>query len=447
VNHVKQNWTQRYKSIYTILLSAFTLMACSDGDISGDSQTPDPSVVDFPIAFVQRSLPVDEDGQLETADPREPFTFNAGAKLYLKERASPTASSLDISSAGFDTDALYDIKDIAVNDEGNKILFAMHAPEIEDADDDEQPTWNIWQYDYLDQTLLRIIQSDTIAEEGQDIAPQYLPDGNILFSSTRQRSSKAILIDEGKTQFVALDEDQDEPSAVLHVMDDDGTNIRQITFNQSHDLNPIVLRNGKILFSRWDHAGNSNGFDLYQVDPDGHHLHFVYGKHSHETLLDETSGDTETLQFTTPSELPSGEIILLPQRYDSESIGTDLLLIDINNFTETSQPIGSASASLMSTQTSLAFGDVSLGDGPSVGGRFKHVFPLWDGSDRLLISWSDCRLINAETDATDIEEDADDHAMEKYAFMEEAMDSTHEEARLIFRPMNTDIGYTFVHKK
>ncbi|PCK09625.1 MAG: hypothetical protein COA42_03025 [Alteromonadaceae bacterium] len=45
------------------------------------------------------------------------------------------------------------------------------------------------------------------------------------------------------------------------------------------------------------------------------------------------------------------------------------------------------------------------------------------------------------------EEDADDHAMEKYAFMEEAMDSTHEEARLIFRPMNTDIGYTFVHKK
>ena len=444
MNHLKQNWTQLYKSIYTILISAFTLIACSDGNVSGDSQSPDPAVVDFPIAFIQRSLPMDEDDQLATADPREPFAFNAGAKLYLKERASPTASSLDISSAGFEAEALYDIKDIAVNDEGNKILFSMHAPEIEDADDDEQPTWNIWQYDYLTQTLLRIIQSDTIAEEGQDIAPQYLPDGSILFSSTRQRSSKAILIDEGKTQFVALDEDQDEPSAVLHVMDEDGTNIRQITFNQSHDLNPIVLRSGKILFSRWDHAGNSNGFDLYQVDPDGHHLHFVYGKHSHEILLNETgdntlnetSDNTETFQFTMPSELPSGEIILLPQRYNSESIGTDLLLIDTNNFTETNQPIGSAAASLISTQTSLAFGDVNLGDGPSVGGRFSHVFPLWDGSDRLLISWSDCRLIIAETDEVGIEDDTDDPALEpeliQFCSEENLADATLQEADPLF---------------
>jgi len=383
------------RSLPTLLLATLMLSACGDGELGGDGQSQDPAVVDFPIAFVQRSLPADEDGLLENQDPREPFSFNPGATLFLKERAALSAQKIDISSASFPGNALYDVKDISINDDGDKIIFAMRAPEIEDADDDEQPTWNIWQYDNTTQVASRIIESNILAAEGQDIAPQYLPDGRIVFSSTRQRSSKAILIDEGKTQFAALDEDLNEPAAVLHVMDSDGTDIHQITFNQNHDLNAVVLRNGRILFSRWDNAGNTNGFDLYQVDPDGQNLNFVYGKHSHDI---EIGDENETLQFTRPSEMPSGEVVLLPQRYNAQSVGTDLLLIDVENFTETNQPIGSASASLISTQSSLAFGAVNLSDGPSLGGRFSSVFPLWDSSDRLLVSWSDCRLTNTATD-------------------------------------------------
>ena len=89
--------------------------------------------------------------------------------------------------------------------------------------------------------LRRVIASDIVAEEGHDIAPHYLPDGRIVFSSTRQRQSKAVLIDEGKPQFAAQDEDQNEHAFVLHVMNADGSGIRQISFNQSHDLDPDVL--------------------------------------------------------------------------------------------------------------------------------------------------------------------------------------------------------------
>ena len=75
--------------------------------------------------------------------------------------------------------------------------------------------------------------------------PHYLPDGRIVFSSTRQRQSRAILLDEGKPQFAAQDEDHNEPAFVLHVMDADGSDIHQISFNQSHDLDPAVLDDGR----------------------------------------------------------------------------------------------------------------------------------------------------------------------------------------------------------
>ncbi|MEJ0008505.1 MAG: hypothetical protein WDM77_19620 [Steroidobacteraceae bacterium] len=39
-----------------------------------------------------------------------------------------------------------------------------------------------------------------------DVSPQFLPDGRVVFSSTRQRQSQAILLDEGKPQFIAQDE-------------------------------------------------------------------------------------------------------------------------------------------------------------------------------------------------------------------------------------------------
>ena len=149
------------------------------------------------------------------------------------------------------------VKDVEIAFDGSAVVFAMRGPVNLnlDLDDEDQPTWNIWEYVFETQTLRRVIASDLTAEIGHDLAPHYLPDGRIIFSSTRQLRSKAILLDENKGAFEAFDEDLNEPAFLLHVMDADGQNIEQVSFNQSHDMDPAVLSTGQVVFSRWDHAG------------------------------------------------------------------------------------------------------------------------------------------------------------------------------------------------
>ena len=172
------------------ILSAAILFGC--GGSTGSDQEPDPLAVDLPIAYVKRSLPVDEEGEPAIESIFEPAAFNAGAELFMRPRASEEAPETNITAGVFPEEELYDVKDVTVSYDGNFLLFAMRAPEDEDLDEDEQPTWNIWEYDIVAGTLRRIILDDSFAEGGQDVSPRYLPDGRILFSSTRQRRSKAI---------------------------------------------------------------------------------------------------------------------------------------------------------------------------------------------------------------------------------------------------------------
>jgi Tol biopolymer transport system component len=246
------------------------LSACggSDGSVGiGSGQDPDPVALDFPVAYTKGPL-LDEDMELQTpTDIREVQRFNIGTDLYLLDRASPTAPEQNVTLA--ETEGLGDVDGVEISADGTRVLFAMRGPFDENLNDEDQPSWNIWEYDIPTAALRRIIPDDLTAEEGHDIDPQYLADGRIIFSSTRQTQGKAILVDENKQQFEAFDESFGEPSFVLHVMDDDGNNLHQVSFNQSHDLEPTMRDNGKVVFTRWDNAGNNNAMHLYQMNPDG----------------------------------------------------------------------------------------------------------------------------------------------------------------------------------
>ena len=265
----------------------------------------------------------------------------------------------------------------------------MRMPLIPGAMDSEQPTWNIWEYDRTTDVLRRVITSDIVAEEGHDVAPHYLPDGRIVFSSTRQRQSKAVLIDEGKPQFAAQDEDQNEHAFVLHVMNADGTGIRQISFNQSHDLDPDVLDDGRIVFSRWENASGSS-IHLYTVNPDGSGLELLYGANSHAT----GTGTTE-VQFLAPRPAENGAVIALLKPFQGTEQGGDPVSIDTTAFVEIEQA-NLANAGLQGpAQTRLSVNDVRTDPGLSPGGRYSSVFPLRDGTGRLLTTWTMCRLNDA----------------------------------------------------
>ncbi len=261
-------------------------------------------------------------------------------------------------------------------------------PLIPNLDEDEQPTWNIWEYEVETENLRRIISSNIKAEEGHDLAPHYLPDGRIVFSSTRQRLTRAKLLDEDKEQFAALDEDRNEPAFVLHVITPDGNEFNQISFNQSHDLDPAVSSDGKIIFSRWDNAG-PEGIHLYRMNPDGSELELLYGANSHDTG---TNG--AEVQFLQPREMPDGRLLTVLRPFETDALGGDLALIDTANYLENTQA-NSLNAGVLAgpAQISAVINDVRTDGELSPGGTFGAAFPLLDGTDRLFVSWSQCRLL------------------------------------------------------
>lgn len=364
------------------------LTACGGGGGGGSgSGGLDPLVEDFGIAYVRQPLPDTDDEDL-----RDPMAFHPGGDLIYRDLASPGASERNVTAAV--TAGMGDVRDIEVSYDGSKLLFSLRLPEIEGADPEDQPTWNLWEYEIATNTLRRVIESDIIAEDGQDIAPHYLPDGRIIFSSTRQRTAKAMLTDEGKPQFSALDEDENGPAFVLHILDArnppvTASNIQQVSFNQSHDLDPLVLASGEIMFSRWDNMGSRNGIHLYKMYPDGTNLRLVYGANSHATG---TNG--ATIEFTDVRETLDGEILALVRQSTGSYQGGDIISIDSGNYVDNQQPTAVNNGILVGpAQVSETFGQVSTDGTPSPGGRFNSYYPLPDGTGRMLITWSQCRVM------------------------------------------------------
>ena len=172
-------------------------------------------------------------------------------------------------------------------------------------------------------------------------------------------------------------------------MNADGSGIHQISFNQSHDLEPSVMDDGRIMFSRWDHAGGNNELNLYAVRPDGTQLELLYGAQSHATG---TNGSD--IEFLDPRPADHGKIIARAQPFTAVDLGGDLLEIEVANYVENTQPtLANRGVLTGPAQQPATTNVVSTIEGPSPGGRYSSAYPLRDGTGRLLVSWTQCRLL------------------------------------------------------
>lgn len=388
IHHLRLSFARSWP----LWLACFMVTACGGGGgKEGGGQSPDPVAEDLPIAFIDRPLPRAENNPealapLNILDPR---AFNPGGALYIKPRATALAAAENVTARAFIADdnfdpeaPNYDVKDLSIHPDGDRLLFAMRAPEIPNADEDDQPTWNIWEYHLTTKVLRRIISSNIVAEAGHDISPRYLPDDRIVFSSSRQTRSRGMLLDDNKPQYTAQEESNNGPAFVLHVMNDDGTEIQQITYNQSHDLQPTVLENGRVLFVRWDRASR-NHLSLYTVNPDGTDLQYHYGFNSLNT-----TPLVQSLTLFRPQEMPDRRIAAILKRR-SEFLGGDMVVIDTENFVENEVPINGSGGE---AQARIYHLDIATDDERSRNGVFSSLHPLFDGTNRLLVSWSQCRL-------------------------------------------------------
>ena len=198
LSHQTTEGSGKRASLLAALLSVTVLFsACGggqDGVSIGSGQDSDPVVVDFPIAYIKAPVPFDDDGDFVQNDLREQITFDFGADVFFRDRASPSAEAVNIT--GELTQGLAAIRDVEIAYDGSSILFSMRFPFDPNVDEEDLPTWNIWKYTFETDLLERVIKSDNTAEIGHDIMPKYLPDGRIIFSSTRQTQSQAVLADE-----------------------------------------------------------------------------------------------------------------------------------------------------------------------------------------------------------------------------------------------------------
>ena len=383
-----------WRRLLLLATSVLIFSACSsggDGVSIGSGQDPDPVILDFPIAYVRAPLNRDNQGNVQSGDARELLTFNFGADLYFRDRASPSAAAVNITER--ETNGLGAVRDVEISYDGTRILFAMRGPvDLNLAlDDEDQPTWNIWEYEIASDTLRRVIAAELTAEIGHDIAPHYLPDGRIIFSSTRQLRSNAVLLDENKPQFAAQDEDRNEPAFVLHVMNEDGTGIEQVSYNQSHDFDATVLANGQVAFSRWDNAAGNSAINLYRMNPDGSALELLYGQNSHDT-----GSNGQTVQFLAPRELEDGRVLALIRPFNGTEDGGDIVVIDTPVYLENTQPNRDNPGLQGPAQLPATINNVvTATNTPSPGGRYRSVYPILDGTGRILVSWSQCRLTDA----------------------------------------------------
>jgi len=89
-----------------------------------------------------------------------------------------------------------------------------------------------------------------------DVAPAYLPDGRIVFTSTRQR---------GRVPCFNSGVD------TLHVMNADGSDLHPISVNNTNEFDPAVMPDGRILYGRWEYVNKTALYmqSLWTVRPDG----------------------------------------------------------------------------------------------------------------------------------------------------------------------------------
>jgi len=400
------------KQIYCIALIGVTISGILGGcDVTsndpagtGGTQPVDPVVVDFPIAYIQRPVPIgfaDEDAvQMTLLEDNilDPAATRRGATLILKDRASVSAPSKVLTEGIFpDTPApegaedptpipaLYDVRDLSINADGTKMAFAMRAPEELNDDGEDITTWNIWEYDIEEDTLVRVISSNIIANEGHDRFPTYLPDGSLVFSSTRQRTSKSMLLDQSRPQFAYVTESDDEIRAfTLHRIDEDRVEIEQISFGKGHDIYPTVIDSGQILYARGDDTSNRNRdrLSLYTMNPDGTNVSLHYGFHSE-------SGNEDAPAITKPLQLENGDILASYRLRTTALLGGDIITVDTENYIDNTEPTSVNMGATGPAEASASFGEVVV-DGQSPHGYFNSAYPIFDGSGRLLVSWMPC---------------------------------------------------------
>jgi len=153
------------------------------------------------------------------------------------------------------------VRDPQVHYDGSKILFSYRKGGTEN--------YNLYEIN-ADGSGLRQL-TDGLYD---DIEPTYLPDGSIVFCSSRCHRWVGCWLTH---------------VAILYRCDADGSNIRPISSNSEHENTPWPLPDGRVLYQRWEYVDRSqvHYHHLWTTNPDGTGQMIYYGNlHPGTVMID-----------------------------------------------------------------------------------------------------------------------------------------------------------------
>jgi len=148
------------------------------------------------------------------------------------------------------------IRDPDVSYDGKRILFAWKKS-------DRQDDYHLYEMNAATGRIRQLTAGLGFA----DYEGAYLPDGNIIFNSTRCVQT----VDCWWTEV-----------SNLYICDKDGRYMRRVGFDQVHSNYPTVTDDGRVIYTRWDYNDRGQLYPqpLFQMNPDGTGQTEAYGNNS-----------------------------------------------------------------------------------------------------------------------------------------------------------------------
>lgn len=148
------------------------------------------------------------------------------------------------------------MRDVDVSFQRDRLLFAWKKS-------DRLDDYHLYEYRLADGEIRQL----TSGLGRADYEPIYLPDGDIVFTSTRPEQSVPCWWTEISN---------------LYRMRGDGTFIRRLAVDQVHALYPQLLADGRVTYTRWDYNDRGQNFPhpVFSMRPDGQDQRAYYGGNS-----------------------------------------------------------------------------------------------------------------------------------------------------------------------
>ncbi|MCD6394587.1 MAG: discoidin domain-containing protein [Planctomycetes bacterium] len=267
--------------------------------------------------------------------------------------------------------------------DGTKVIFAWckyypHVADMEKVDKSKLPEdvfYSIYEMDIDGGGCRQLTRG-----KYDDFDARYLPNGDIIFLSTRKGTSLQVSkASAAATCNAALPDSyvrcgggnvRPVPVFTLHAMNGDGADLRAISAFENFEWTPAIAHDGRIIYARWDYIDRFNGhfMSLWSSNQDGANAHLVYGNYT-----------TKPQCIFEARSIPDSNKLVFTAASHHSNMGGSICLLDRTKGAEYESP-------LTRLTPEVPFPEAEK----TVNMYYANPWPL--SEDYFLVAWSDKRL-------------------------------------------------------